>query len=115
LHVGPVAHTHAQVVGHAERGEDPAALGHHSDPLAGDAVRRQAGDVIAAEAHAAAVDIGEAEDGPQQRRLPHAIPADERNDLTLGDVGRDAVQDLAVAAAGAHVLDLEHHVGSPPR
>ena len=77
---------HAQVVLHAQVGEDPLAAGHLGHAEAGDLVGRQVGDVAPVEDDGAVVGLDHPADGPQQGRLAGAVGADEGDDLPLADL-----------------------------
>ena len=92
----------AQVVLHAQVGEDPLAAGHLGDAEPGDLVGRQVGDVAAVEDDGAVIGLDHPADGPQQRRLAGAVGAEQRHDLALADL------DLHVGEHGdAVVADAE--------
>ena len=50
----------------------------------------------------------QAHDGLQQRRLAHAVVADDADRLALAELQRDAVQHRDFAVAGVQVRDVEH-------
>src|SRR6266566_4253779 len=68
-------------------------------------------DVASLEADATAARVVQAVDGAQGRRLAGAVRADQRDDLALPDVDRDALQRLDRAVEGVDVLQFEDVVG----
>ena len=97
----------AQVVLHAQVGEDPLAAGHLGHAEAGDLVGRQVGDVAPVEDDGAVVGLDHPADGPQQRRLAGAVGADEGDDLALADLDRDVGQDDDAVVADAELAHGE--------
>jgi hypothetical protein len=78
-------------------------------------VARQAGDVLAAEAHAARARLFDACDGADQARLAGAVGADDGDQLARLRTERDRVERLGVAVEQVEVLDLQDHTASSPR
>jgi hypothetical protein len=78
-------------------------------------VRVQAGNVFSPVDHLAALRRREAGDGAQRRRLARAVAAEQRDDFTLGDTERKAVQDMADPVVRLNVLDLQDQAATPPR
>ena len=97
----------AQVFHHGEQAEDAAVFRHIADAEAGELVRRQPGDGIAVEHHRAVARPHQAHDGLQRRALADAVAAEEADHLAGADLERDAVQDMALAVIGVHVLDQD--------
>ena len=95
----------AQVVLHAQVGEDPLAAGHLSHAEAGDLVGRPVGDVAPVEDDGAVVGLDHPTDGPQERRLAGAVGADEGHDLSLADFDGDVGQDDDTVVAD---IELAH-------
>src|SRR5690606_1487240 len=82
----------AQVLGVGQVGEHLAALGHHRDAPPHDLMRLQPDELLTLEADAALSGFDDAGDAAQSRALARAVRAQERDDLPLLDVERDAVQ-----------------------
>src|SRR5205085_4271100 len=80
-----------------------AALGHVADAEAGHPLGRRAGDVPGLPGDAAAGGANVAHRGADQRRLAHAVPAEQAERDARRDLERAAAQDVAVAVAGVHV------------
>src|SRR5205085_10408749 len=80
----PVRH----VAAHGHVRPERVILEHHADVAR---VRRQPLDATLAEADLARIDGGEARDQPQQCGLAAARRAEQREQLTVGDLERDAV------------------------
>jgi hypothetical protein len=99
---------HLEVLEHAHVGEDLAALGDLADAELADAMALVAGDVLALEADRAARRALHASDCADQRGLAGAVGPDDRDDLALGDVERDAVERLRVAVEEVEIGDAEH-------
>jgi hypothetical protein len=70
-------------------------------------MRRLIGDVPAFEADPPAPRVIEAVDRAQRRRLAGAIRADQRHDLALAYVDRNALESLDRAVIRMDVLELE--------
>ena len=104
--------TGAQVFHHREQPEDAAVLRHIADAEAGELVRRQAGDGVAVEQHGAVARPNEAHDGFQRRAFADAVAAEEADHLAGTDMKRNAVQDVAFAVIGVHVLDQDQRHGT---
>ena len=94
---------HAQVVLHAQVGEDPLAAGYLGHAEAGDLVGGQVGDVAPVEDDGAVVGLDHPADGPQQRRLAGAVGADEGDDLPLADLDGHVGQDDDAVVADAEL------------
>jgi hypothetical protein len=105
-----------QVLAGRQGRENVAVLGHVADALAGDDVRLEAGDLLAAEGDRAPRRhlAGDRLDGG---RAADAVAAQKAYDLAFVDVERDALQDVALAVIGVQVLDPQHlsHRRSPDR
>src|SRR5438034_11838619 len=68
---------------------------------------RPAGEVGRADGDAPTSWPNEARDGGDRRRLPRAVPADERNGFARRNLEIDALQDVALAVIGVEPLDRE--------
>ena len=90
------ARAQLEVLEHGHRGEELAALRHVGDPARHDGRGRQPADPPALELDGAAAQREEAADRAERRRLARAVRADQRDDLALADLERDA-------ADGGHV------------
>src|SRR5918994_3400711 len=109
-----------QVLLHAEPGEDVAILRDVAHAAPHDGVRRQLPDVLAAELDPPAA-WDEPHDPAERRRLPDAVPAEQRRDRALGDLERDSLQDVRLAEVAVDVVERENrralrrdtHSGSP--
>src|SRR5581483_9561720 len=91
--------------GHAR--EELAALRRLRDPELHDLVRRVMGDVAAAEGDRALARMVQPVDRAQRRRLARAVRADERDDLAVAHLDRDALQRLDRAVVRLDVAHLE--------
>src|SRR5215469_14666181 len=99
---------HLEILADGEGGEDAAPLRHKGHAALYHAIRRPGGDVRSLEAHAAAAGRCEADDGADERGLAHAIATEDPQDLARLHAEGDALQHMAVAVVGVHVLHLEH-------
>jgi hypothetical protein len=54
-------------------------------------------------------------DGADKRGLAGAVRTNDRDDVALRDVERDAIERLRVAVEYIEVLDAQHHSASAPR
>ena len=70
-------------------------------------MRRQAGDVRAGEPHRAGVGFDHSGDQVEQRRLPRAVRADDRDDAAGPDGEIDILQRLDAAIGLAQAAHLE--------
>ena len=89
----------------------PAALRHVHDPAAGALRRRDAGEVEAAEAHAALDRADEPRDHPQRRRLAGAVRAEQADDLPRPDGQVEAADHRRLVVAGGQSLESQQRVG----
>ena len=64
------------------------------------------------EAHAPAGRRQKAHQRLEQRRLAHAVVAENADELALVDREADPVEDRNAAVAGAQSLDIEHHAAA---
>ena len=96
------------VLAHADLGERLGDLegAHHAGGA--DAMRRQAGDVLAVEGDAAGIGRVEAGDGREQRRLARAVGPDQADDLALAHVERGLVDGLQAAERLGELAHLKH-------
>src|SRR5262249_21968502 len=101
---------HLQVLEHAHRREEAPVLGddRHAlrDPIAG----RPLGDVLAREAHAALAWAHDAEHGLQRRRLARGVAAEQADELALGDLEVDLLEDADLPVVRDHMVELEERV-----
>src|SRR4051794_24811160 len=107
LRVAARERAHLEVLEHGHAREDPPALGRLRDPDLGHGVARQALDLRAVEHDPSGARRHDAGDRPQRRRLAGAVRADQRDDLTLVDLERDALERLDRAVEGVDVLHEE--------
>ena len=75
---------------------------------------READQLPVLEAHAAAARRDQAHDGEQRGGLAHAVPAEERDRLPLGDLEGHVPEDGRLAVAAGQPLHGEHHAAAPP-
>ena len=113
LRLGHPAHLEAvaDVLTHAHVRVQRVALEDHRDVAM---PRCQVGDVTAADGDVAARDLLQPRDRAEQRRLPAARRADERDELSIADFERDVIDRDHIAGEDlAHVpeLDLRHRRG----
>src|SRR5262249_9687215 len=95
----------AQILHHREQPEDTPVLRHVSNPKPRELVRGEAGDRLVAEKHLALMGVNETHDGLERGALAYAIATEQADDLARADMERYAVQDVALAVIGVHVLD----------
>ena len=97
-----------QVLADAQLGEDARAAAQLHDPLAeahlGVDVRERA----AVETDDAAVGDAQPADRPEQRRLPRAVGAEQREHLAACHLEPDVEQHLHRSVAEVEVVDLQH-------
>src|SRR6185369_17068483 len=110
----------AQVLLDAEVREHLSSFGDERDPAASDPVRREPGDGAAGERDRPCARPHEAHHRAHERRLAHAVPAEDADDLAARDREVDAEQHLARTVAGMDASDVEKqcgrgHVASSPR
>src|SRR5207247_4821490 len=80
------------------------------EPLARDDVRRQSGDLLAAEADPSlGPDV--AHDRLDRGGPPDAVAAEQAHDLTLGHLEVHALQDVTLAVERVELGDVEHRHG----
>ena len=102
-----------QVLLHAHKGKEVAALRRVADAQPDDSRRRQAGDVPAIESDLAAAP-GEAHDGIEQGRLAGAVGADDRDDPPRFHLERNAVQRLGATVEDVEIADAQERHGRLP-
>ncbi len=100
---------HREIFVHGQVGENHAALGHMAESAGDDPVRGQGGDVLAEKLDPAAFRAKQSGDGLKRGGLARAVAADERDDLALIDLDRDALDRLDLSVVDVDVLDLEKH------
>src|SRR4051794_14174523 len=105
---------HLEVLEDAHAREDAPSLRRLGDPDLGDLVAGETLDLGAVEEDAAGPRRHDARDRPQRRRLARAVGADERDDLALVDLERDALERLDRAVEGMDVLDDEDRLVPVP-
>src|SRR2546423_5544005 len=100
----------AKILHHCQQAKNPPILGHvaYSEPR--QFVCRQGGDGLAGKQHFAAMGMHQAHDRLERRALADAVTPEQAHDLTAVDVERDAVQDVALAVIGVHVLDRDERL-----
>jgi hypothetical protein len=101
---------HLEVLAHRHPREDPPALGRLGDAQGSDLVPGEAGDLDALEADVARPGRHDAGDRSQRRGLPRAVGADQRHDLAVADLERDALERLDRPVVRVDVLDAQQHV-----
>ena len=99
-----------QIVVGAQARQDAAALRHVGDAHAAAQVRGGVGHVDTVERDAPAARRQQADQRLQQRRLAHAVVADDADRLAFVHLQRHAVQHRHVAVAGAELGHVEHEV-----
>src|SRR6516164_3873743 len=95
--------------------KDLAAFGNLPDAKITDAMARPAQDIFAAKYHPAAGGSVHARERANERRLPGAVGADDRDDRAIFDIERYAIERLHVAIEDVELFDMQHHTGSAPR
>src|SRR5215469_14666175 len=109
--LAPVARDETQRLLDAERRPDAPALRHVRDAAPRDPVRREAADLLAAQLDAAAR-RDQPGDRVAQRRLAHAVAADDREHAAL-EHEVDALQHMRVAVVDVEMPDLQHRRTGP--
>jgi hypothetical protein len=99
---------HAQILGDGEEREDLPSLRHIAESQPRAPMRRLAADIAPFQAQAAADERQIAHQRLQQRRLAHAVVADDADRLAGGNGQAHAVERRNTPVAGADVLRLEH-------
>ena len=104
------------VLAHREAGEGLHDLEGARDTAPREAIRRLAGDVLAAIAHHALARLEEAGDDGKQRGLAGAVGADQRGDAALRRRERDGIDRQQAAEAARDALDRQQGLshGPPP-
>jgi hypothetical protein len=97
-----------QVVEHAEGVEEGDVLEHPRDAGARDLGGRLARELVPEELDRPVLRAVDARQAVEHRRLAGAVRSDDREQLLLLDVERDALQRPDAAEAQVHVPDLEH-------
>ena len=97
-----------EVLLHGEPRKDLPALRHVSQPEPGARVRRQPGDVRAVEADGAGARRQEPGDAFEERRLAHAVAAEDGGDGAGRRFERDVAQRMAAAVVLVERVDGEH-------
>ena len=106
-----------EVFARGEERKDVAAFRHQRDAGKRALVRGEPRDVFAAEADRARARRQQSRDGAQGGRFSGAVRADQRDDLALVHLDRDAAADRQLAIGELEVLGGEQraHISSPPR
>ena len=104
---GRAAMGDAQVVLHGERREDAPALGDEHEAARGDRVGTATVDAATGQPDRPTGDVDGAGDGPQGRRLAHAVGSEQGDDGPLGHLEVHAVQHLDASVPGAHTGQLQ--------
>src|SRR6185503_13499698 len=94
-----------QVLLNAEAGEDAALLRAEGDAGARNAIRRQAYELAALEAHRSGAIADDAHDRLERGRLAGAVAPEQRHDLAFTHVEIDAVEDMGLAVPGFELVD----------
>ena len=106
---------HVEVLLHAHLQEDAPPLRHLGQALFNYLVRRQLGDVLAAELYGARPGAEQARDGLQCRGLARAVRAYEGHDLALVHVEGHSLYGVDGAVIDVDVLDFQYllHAQAP--
>src|SRR5690606_14131412 len=99
----PPEAAHLEVLVHAHAAEHVVDLRHEADAAPHDALRAPASDVLAVEHDASAAHPEQAEHGLHRARLAGTVRPDDDDDLARVHVQADAVEDVRLAVAAAHV------------
>ena len=86
----------------------PPVLRNIGDAHAGDGVARVSGDGFVQQGNAALLNPNYAHDAFQGGRFSGAIPAEQRDDLSLVHTQIDPVQDMGLAVIAVDVVDTKH-------
>jgi len=103
--------THHDVLEHRHVGKDLEILKGAPDPEGRSVRRREPVQEAAAEANAAPVEGEETADQVEERRLPGAVGADDRPDLSRKDLEADAGDGDDAAELLPDVTDFEERTG----
>jgi len=97
---------------HRHLAKDVVDLRHVGDAAAHDTIRAPAGDVLAVEDDGTAADAHQPEHRLHRRRLARAVGADDDHDFLRHHRERDALQDVGIAIATAHLVHDEDGLGA---
>ena len=97
-----------QVLHHRQVRKDPAPLGAHGDAGRDDLVDGLAQQLLAVPEDGPGAGLHQAGDGAQGGGLAGAVGADQRDDLAVGHLQRDAPEGLDAAVADMEVFDFKH-------
>src|SRR2546426_4975287 len=98
-----------EMLADTERREDAPALRDQPHAPAGDLVRSETRDVLAAQEDAPSPRRREADDGADESRLAHPVATEDGHDLPLAQAQGQTLQDIALPVVRVDVLDLKHH------
>jgi hypothetical protein len=109
------------VLTNREPGEQSAALGHEGEPVAGEQMRRAAGNRLTVHRDRPGHRLVEAGDGVKRGRLARTIGSEQSHDLAGGELDTDVADDRVPEVAGREAVDAErrrnrrgHAVSTPP-
>ena len=103
---------HAQIVVNREAGENLAPLRHITEPQPRATIGLGRGHVVTVKAHKPAGRRQEAHQRLEQRRLAHAVVAENSDELALVDGEADPVEDRNAAVACTQPRHIEHHAAA---
>src|SRR5262245_18704998 len=105
--VAPRAPRYLEVLANGQIAEDAALLRHVADPEASDSKGREPDQRLPSQRDLLGTRRDEPDDALERRGLAGAVPAQQAHDLTLGDLEREIVEDVAVAVVRVDPDDLE--------
>jgi hypothetical protein len=104
-----LVHAHLEVLLDGQRGEHVVRLGDEPDALGDQVVGPLVGDVLTVEPDRPGLDLDQAEQGLEQRRLAGAVGADDADELVLLAVEVGSVEDVHPRqVAGDQVVRAQH-------
>src|SRR3954471_16376219 len=101
-----------EVVGNGHAGEQAPALRHVSDAAPGDRRGGKPRDFLAGEGDRAGLGRRDADQRLEQRGLAGTVAAEQRDDLILGNVKRDRIDDVALAVKRVDLVDRKQRRGA---
>ena len=102
----PCKRAEHEVVRHRQRWKHAAAFRRMRDAVFHDFVRGHPGNVLAAKHHAAALGLDHPGQRPQRGGLASPVRTDQRDELPLRNLHRNALQHLNFAVSGNQIFNL---------
>src|SRR5208337_4191801 len=101
-----------EVLPDIERAENPPPLGHQPYAHPCDPVGGHAGDIGPVEDHLSPAGRGEADNGADQRGLPHAVPSQYADDRPPFHLEGETLEDMALSVVSMDIFHFQHY--APP-